>query len=523
VIAGSLNHSYALETVLADGRSAGARAAGQPGHVLPPDITAAAVNHAYPIWAHPAGDDYVDFDEDQTVKDLINAVADGFDHPELAKRYSTTAMGPSQGRMSATNALRIVVKATGGDFSDKAITTQRPPFRPVSFGLLAGRQFEPERLTAMHDWHVDNDAEMMPAGLWQRPSCYGADRDSAIVREVAAIRNGVGLIDVSTLGGIDVRGPDATRLLNRMYTLSYSTQPVGRTRYLLMTDDTGSIIDDGVAAHLGHQHFYITTTTTGSDAVYRTMLKRKQEWQLDVEIINLTSTLAAMNIAGPASRNVLSKMASDINFTKNEFPYLAVREGHINSISVRAMRVGFVGELGFELHVPRSSGLALWKTLMAAGEAEGIRPVGVEAQRILRLEKGHIIVGQDTDGLTSPSEAGMGWAVDRKKPYFVGRAALRCFEDRPLTRKLVGFELPNDTGTLPEECNLVIRNGDIAGRVTSIAHSAELNKIIGLAYVSPDDSSSGSQITIKRTDGRMLNAMVVKLPFLDPDGARQKL
>jgi len=521
-IAGSLNHCYELETVLADGRSAGARAAGQPSQAPPPDIAAAAVNHPYPIWAHPGGDDYVDFDEDQTVKDLINAVADGFDHPELAKRYSTTAMGPSQGRMSATNALRIVVHATGGSFSDKAITTQRPPFRPVSFGLLAGRQFEPERLTAMHDWHVDNGAELMPAGLWQRPACYGADRDSAIEREVAAIRNGVGLIDVSTLGGIDIRGPDATQLLNRMYTLSYSTQPVGKIRYLLMIDDSGSITDDGVAAHLGIQHFYITTTTTGSDGVYRSMLKRKQEWQLDVEIINLTSTFAAMNIAGPATRNVLTKLVSDINFTKKEFPYLAVREGHISGIPVRAMRVGFVGELGFELHVPRSSGLALWKSLMAAGKAEDIKPVGVEAQRILRLEKGHIIVGQDTDGLTSPLEAGMGWAVNRKKPYFIGRAALRCFEERPLARKLVGFELPRDTGTLPEECNLVIRNDRIAGRVTSIAHSVELNKIIGLAYVFPDDSLPGSRITIKRTDGHMLEAMVVDLPFLDPDGARQE-
>jgi sarcosine oxidase subunit alpha len=521
-VAGSVNHCYDLEAVLADGRAAGARAVGQASEPQTADTSASSVNHPFPIFAHESSKAYVDLDEDQNVTDLFNSVADGFSHPELAKRYSTTAMGPSQGRMSATNALRVVVNAAGGDFTDKTITTQRPPFRPVALDLLAGRPFTPERRTAVHEWHVAHGAEMMPAGLWQRPAYYGEERETAVAEEVASIRRGVGLIDVSTLGGIEVRGPDSVQFLDRLYTFSYAGQEVGRTRYLLMTDDTGSIIDDGVAARLGEDHFYVTTTTTGSDAVFRTMLKRRLEWRLDVEVTNVTSAFAGMNLAGPATRKVLAQLQSSIDFSPGAFPYLAVREGHVNGIAVRAMRVGFVGELGFELHVPTSRGLALWEALIAAGKSSGIQPVGVEAQRILRLEKGHIIVGQDTDGLTTPDEAGMGWAVSHGKPAFVGRTAISSIGATPIARKLVGFELAMSTDTPPEECNLVIRNGEIAGRVTSIAHSGELNKVIGLAYVAPSDSTPGSKISIKRTDGQLLEACVVKLPFLDPEGARQE-
>jgi sarcosine oxidase subunit alpha len=531
-VAGSANHIYALDAVLQDGSVAGTRAAAAalgkeaPIHLTDVvDRSAVSMHHPYPIYPHKKGKEFVDFDEDQTIADLNNAVADGFSHPELAKRYSTTGMGPSQGRMSATNALRIVAQADGGDLGGRTVTTQRPPYRPVSFAVLAGQSFEPERLSPMHDWHIQNGAELMPAGLWQRPALYrrNGDRQRDIADEVAAIRNSVGLIDVSTLGGIEIRGPDASEFLNRAYTFAYAKQPVGRSRYLLMTDDTGSIIDDGVACRLADDHFYVTTTTTGSDAVYRNMLRQCAEWHLDLTIVNTTSTYAAINVAGPLARTVMSRLDSDIDFSKDAFPYLAIREGLLEGMATRALRVGFVGELSYELHAPSSYALQLWERLMLAGANYKIRAVGVEAQRILRLEKGHIIVGQDTDGLTHPGEASLGWAVAKSKPRFVGRAAINHFESREVDRALVGFRLMESIDHLPEECNIVVDDNAITGRITSIARSAVVGAVIGLAYVSPQQSAIGSEFRIKRSDGQLINATVVDLPFFDPDNTRQEL
>ena len=524
-LAGSVNHRYALDAVLADGRSAGMNAAGGTAAESTPDAGASAVNHPYPIFPHRKGKDFVDFDEDQTVADLRNAVADGFDHAELAKRYSTVGMGPSQGRLSSLNALRIVQKYNAGNLAGASVTTQRPPFRPVSFGLLAGRSFEPERLTPMHKWHADNGAVFMPAGMWQRPAYYAGDghRSATIAAEVAAIRTNVGVIDVSTLGGIEIRGPDAAEFLNRMYTFAYEKQPVGRSRYVLMSDDAGGVIDDGVACRLGDEHFYVTATTTGSTAVFRNMLRRNAEWGLKIDLLNVTSTYAGMNIAGPNSRRVMAKLESDMDFSNESFPYLAVRQGAIKGIPVMALRVGFVGELGYELHVPWSKALTLWEALFTAGSEFGIRPVGVEAQRILRLEKGHVIVGQDTDGLTTPRDAALDWAVTAGKTYFIGKPAIGFAENRARSRQLVGFRLLDANGPIPEECHLVIRDDTIVGRVTSVARSESLGQVIGLAYVAPDQAEPGSRFQIKGDKGRRVSAQTVAIPFYDPENLRQAM
>ena len=532
-LAGSVNHRYSLEAVLADGRSAGLDATHAIGlnpdapTDTAPDPGAACINHPYPIFPHRKGKDFVDFDEDQTVADLQNAVTDGFDHPELAKRYSTVGMGPSQGRLSSLNALRIVRRHNGKNMAGTSVTTQRPPFRPLSFGVLAGRSFEPERRTPMHHWHADHGATFMPAGMWQRPAYYAgnagskAQIDEQVSEEVAAIRTNVGAIDVSTLGGIEIRGPDAAEFLNCLYTFTYEKQPVGRSRYLLMTDESGCIVDDGVACRLGDEHFYVTTTTTGSDAVYRSMLRHNAEWRLQIDVLNVTSTYAGINIAGPHSRQLLEKLKSDIDFSRDTFPYLAVRQGSIDGHSVTAIRVGFIGELGYELHVPWSQALALWETLFVAGENFGIRPVGVEAQRVLRLEKGHLIVGQDTDGLTMPRDAALDWAVKSDKPYFVGKSALAYSGTRPKSRCLVGFRLLNSCGPIPEECHLVIRDGEIAGRVTSVAHSRHLDEVIGLAYVTPEQAEVGSEFDIKVAANQLIRAQTVATPFYDPSNLRQ--
>jgi sarcosine oxidase subunit alpha len=330
------------------------------------------------------------------------------------------------------------------------------------------------------------------------------------------------MIDVSTLGGLEVRGPDAAELLERIYTFAYAKQPVGRTRYLLACDMTGAIIDDGVACRFAEDWFYVTATTSGVDVLYRSMLRWNAEWRLDVDVAGVTAAYAGINLAGPLARQVLERLDGDIDLAPTACPYLACRQGQLAGIPVRMLRVGFVGELGYEIHCPASYGAALWDMLAEAGGPSGIRPFGVEAQRVLRLEKGHIIVGQDTDGLTFPQEAGMEWAIAGKKPFFVGQRAIAVQAARPLTRKLVGFTLPS-SGPLPEECCLVIRDGAIVGRVTSAARSAAVNAIVGLAYVHPEDAAEGSTFTIKLEDGSTVTPTVAALPFYDPGNARQEL
>jgi sarcosine oxidase, subunit alpha len=480
--------------------------------------------HHWPIFPHPKGKDFVDFDEDLQVADIRNAVREGYDHIELVKRYSTVGMGPSQGRHSALNAARLTAEATGQDPQEVGHTTARPPFAAEKMGVLAGRGFEPARLTAMHHRHIELGARMMPAGVWMRPAYYGpkAERERLIREEALAVRTNVGLIDVSTLGGIEVCGPDAAEFMERMYTFAYKKQAVGRSRYVLMTDETGVIIDDGVACRMHEQHFYVTATTSGADNVYRAMLWRNAQWRLDVVVTNVTAAFAGVNIAGPRSREVLARV-TDLDLSPAAFPYLGVRSGAVANIPARLMRVGFVGELGFEIHVPASQGEALWDALMEAGRPQGIRPFGVEAQRLLRLEKGHIIVSQDTDGLTTPSEADMAWAISRRKPYFVGGRAISIQDKNGLTRKLVGFVIDDGGAPVPEECHLTLRAGEIAGRVTSAARSDTLGQTIGLAYVAPDQADIGAAFDIKVAGGRIIQGRVVKLPFYDPDGARQEL
>jgi sarcosine oxidase subunit alpha len=529
--AGSVGGVFNLDQVRADGARAGWQAAKQAGlsagaePSAPGEICAANQTHPWPIFPHPKGGEFVDFDEDLKYADLVNGIADGFDNVELLKRYSTVGMGPSQGKHSAVAAVRIVARETGRDLATMTVTTQRPPYTPEKFGHLAGRIFDPERRTAMHHRHLELGAQMMPAGIWWRPAYYGkkADRETAIREEVQAVRNNVGLIDVSTLGGLDVRGPDAAEFLNRMYTFTYSKLAVGKSRYVLMTDQAGVITDDGVACRFSEEHFYVTATTSGVDAVYRAMLQWNAQWRLDVDVANITAAYAGVNIAGPKSRQVLQKVCSDIDLSAEAFPYLGVRMGTVAGIPARLLRVGFVGELGYEIHVPYGYGEALWDALMEAGQPEGIRPFGVEAQRVLRLEKGHIIVSQDTDGLTNVWEADMPWALAKSKPFFVGGRSTQIMGKMALTRKLVGFTLDDPSLPCPEECHLVIRGGEIVGRVTSAVRSPNLGKVVGLAYVHPDDAKPDAKISIKIDGGRTIEGRIVALPFYDADSKRQEM
>jgi sarcosine oxidase subunit alpha len=525
---GSVNGRHALDNVLADGANCAADIVTSLGLATSEDRSVfrpeAKVNFDWPIFPHPKGKDFVDFDEDLQVRDIVNATKIGYRDIQLVKRYSTVGMGPSQGRHSALPTARLVAASTNRNISETGVTTARPPFVAEKLAHVAGRAFDPYRQTPMHRRHLDAGAKMMPAGIWQRPAYYGktTERDKVMQAEALHVRNKVGIIDVSTLGGLDIRGPDAAELLNRMYTFAFLKQPIGRSRYALMTNEHGVVIDDGVCARFAENHFYVTATTSGVDRIYQQMLKWNAQWRLDVDIANVTAAISAVNVAGPDSRKVVEKLCTDLDMSAEGFPYLGVRTGTVAGIKARLLRVGFVGELGYEIHVPSRHALALWDALMQAGVEYDIRPFGVETQRLLRLEKGHVIISQDTDGMTHPAEIDMGWAVSRTKPFFVGRRSVDILEAQPMKRKLVGFNLPKNSPQ-PLEGHLVLNGPDISGSVTSCEYSQTLGTIIGLAYADASQSAPGQQIPIRVEGGLVVHATVVKLPFFDPDNKRQEL
>ena len=526
-LAGGVNSKHSLAAVEADGRNAAGsvlRALSLPAGDAEQADCREAVNHPWPIFKHPKGREFIDFDEDLQIKDIINAARMGYRDIQLVKRFSTVGMGPSQGRHSALPTARLIAKATDRSVTETGVTTARPPVTPEPLSLIAGRRFHPLRRTPMHEHHVGLGAQMMPAGAWQRPAYYGdaSNRLKHIAAEAEAVRNNVGIIDVSTLGGIELRGPDAAEFMNRLYTFGFIKQPVGKTRYAVLTNEHGVVVDDGVAARIADDHYYVTATTGGVDRVYSDMLKWNAQWRLSLDIANVTTAFAAVNVAGPNSRRVLEAAGCDIDLGVEAFPYLAYREACIADIPVRMMRVGFVGELGFELHVPALMATSLWERLLEAGADTGIRPFGVEAQRLLRLEKGHIIVGQDTDGMTHPDEVALTWAISKQKPFFVGSRSVDILSKLPLERQLVGFSLGPDTPQ-PKEGHLVIHEGDIAGSVTSCEYSPTLNRIIGLAYVHPETSSPGAHIIIRTDNAVHVHAHVEALPFYDPNNERQVL
>jgi sarcosine oxidase subunit alpha len=524
-IAGSVNSLHTLSAVMADGENAAISALNTLGLSKEPlrEVTCSSnPNYSWPIFSHPKGKDFVDFDEDLQVKDIVNATRLGYRDVQLVKRFSTVGMGPSQGRHSALPTARLVASATSRTVTETGVTTARPPFSPEKLAHLAGRRFDPYRRTAMHHRHLELKAKMVPAGNWQRPAFYGAEnnRDDCIHEESIHVRNKVGVIDVSTLGGIDIRGPDAAEFINRIYTFGFLKQPVGKTRYAVLTNEHGVVIDDGVACRITDDHFYVTATTGGVDVVYRDMMKWNAQWRLNIDIANVTSAFSAINLAGPDSRKVLNALGVDFDISAEAFPFLAYREGCVAGIPARLLRVGFVGELGYEIHVPSRFGEALWDKVMLAGASFDIKPFGVDTQRLLRLEKGHIIVSQDTDGMSHPGEVSLSWAVNRKKPFFVGCRSVDIVMAQKQTRKLVGFTLPTKSQK-PKEGHLVIRDNDVSGNVTSCEYSPTVGAIIGMAYTHIKDSAPGSALHIRIDNGKSVMASVVKLPFFDPSNLRQ--
>ena len=526
--AGSLNGHFDVRERIADGRAAAAdalQALDLPGAGNAQRLARASVahSHPYPVHAHPKGGEYVDFDEDLQIKDLEIGIREGFDSIELIKRYSSIGMGPSQGKVSNMNGVRYLARYHGCAIGAIGTTTPRPFYHPVPMGALAGRRLRREWHTPMHEFHLARGADMMDTGAWRRPKSYAAGSSVAQIQaEYRAVREAVGVIDVSTLGKIELFGPDAAPLLEYAYTCGFGKLVAGQTRYIFMVDSSGTIVDDGVAGRLGDGHFYITATSTHSQTVLRQLQLFADQLSLDVAIIDRTFQLAAVNLAGPLSLQVMSRL-TNLDLGEEAFPYLALREAEVASVPCRLMRVGFVGERSYEIHCAASQAVHLWEALFEAGADESIRPFGVEAQRLLRLEKGHVIIGQDTDGTTNPFEIGLGWGVKLSKPRFHGKHSLTQLKPM-LRRRLVGFRAAAADASAPiEECHLIIERGEIAGRVTSVAFSPTVGEVIGLAYVDKALAEPGRIIAVRTTSGHLVSVTICKLPFYDPENERQKI
>ena len=468
-----------------------------------------------PVLGYQGDKCFVCFCEDQTTKDLKYAIAEGFDSIELSKRYTTVTMGPCQGRLCHLNSIRVYAKTTGLDENTIGTTTARPPHTPVTLGLLAGRPQEPVRRTSLHHRHEELGGRMMWTGAWKRPHSYGPDAGA----EARHVHHAVGLIDVSTLGKILVTGPDAGAFLDRVYPNRFSDLKAGRIRYGVLTGDAGRIMDDGTVARLDDETFYVTTTSTGADGVYQWFTWWNAVWSLDVRFVQLTGAVAAINVAGPKARELMTRVSED-DYSNDGLAYLDAKQLRVAGVPCLALRIGFVGELGYELHFPSPHAEHVWDVLLERGADLDARPFGLEPQRILRLEKGHVIVSQDTDSESNLLEAAMPWIVKQDKEFeWVGKWATQQVADRGLHWMLVGFESPS--GTLPVEGGQVVVDGVSSGRVTSVRHSAELEKVIGLAIVPHELAVDGGRFDVQ-VNGRAVPMRVHLGPFFDPAGERLK-
>lgn len=516
---GGIVGDASTEAIVAHGRATGsvaaARALGRSETaeipVLEPD--------AHPALFRARTHGIVDYSEDVYSKDIVAAAAEGYDSVELLKRYTTATMGPAQGKLETINTVAVLAEATGRSIDETGTTMWRPPHVPISLGALAGRILEPTRHSPMQPWHDAHGARPIVAGQWIRPEHYG---DAAA--EVRNVRENVGIIDVSPLGKLDLRGPDVPRLLNFVYVNKWSKLDVGSVRYGVMCGEDGVVVDDGVTGHLGPDHYFMSTTSSGASAVHEWIENWLQtsfsSWQ--VHVTSMVAAYASVNIAGPRSRELLGRLVPDVDLSADAFAYMQVRTGTIAGVpGCHMWRIGFTGELSFEIHVPAAYGLYVWERLMADGRDLGVRPFGLEAQRIMRLEKGHFIVGQDTDGVTQGYSAGLDWLVKLDKADFAGKPELAWQHERGDGMRLVGL-LTTEADVVPDEASQIVSGaGTIEGRITSSRYSPTLRRSICLGLVSPGLAVAGTVVTVKLPDGSHVQASVTEHhAHFDPEGTR---
>lgn len=518
VAAGGITGDGTPEQIADHGTAAG-RAAAE--HALGKGASSVAPlpQPAHPSLFRSSTHGMVDFSEDVSSKDLVSAVKEGYDSAELAKRYTTVTMGPTQGKLELVNALAVIAEATGKPISEVGVTTWRPMYTSVTLGALAGEHHDPVRVSSVQPWHEAHGARPMVAGQWIRPEHYG---DPAA--EVTAVREGVGLVDVTPIGAFDLQGPDVPKLLNQLYVNRWSKLPVGRVRYGVMCAEDGVVLDDGVTARLDEDRYLMTTTSSGAGGIWEWIEEWLQtvhpEWQ--VHATPVTTSFTAINVAGPHSRRLVSRLTEGVDLSAEAFGYMSVRTGTVAGVpDCLLMRIGFTGELSYELRVPAAYGLHVWEALMEAGKDLGVTAFGVEAQRVLRLEKGHLIVGQDTDGLTKALSAGLDGPVKLDKPDFAGKPELVWQKENGDGTRLVAIQTEDPQLVPPEASQILTGPGRIGGRITSSRLSPTLGRSVCLGQVDPELAAPGTRLDVRLPDGRDVRATVCEqLAHVDPDGTR---
>lgn len=544
--AGACRGATDLHQAAQQGWQAGADAAQEAGFEPPggaaPEADAQAAGALRPLWLvpHPAGPSrapkqFVDLQNDVTAADLLLALREGFESIEHVKRYTALGFGTDQGKTGNINGMGIVAQALGKPVPAVGTTTFRPNYTPVTFGLLAGPElgdgFDPVRTTPMHDWHVAHGARFEDVGQWKRPWYYpqgDEDLHAAVRREVLAVRRGVGMLDASTLGKIDIQGPDAAVLLNWVYCNGWSNLAVGKCRYGLMLDENGMVFDDGVTVRLAEHRWLMHTTTGGAARVLAWMERWLQtEWpHLKVWLTTVTDHWATTALAGPKSREVLRSVCPDVDFDDAAFPFMACREGTVAGVPARIMRISFSGERAYEVNVPAGHGAAVWAALHAAGQPWGITPYGTEAMHVLRAEKGFIIVGQDTDGSVTPVDLGMGAMVSKAKDCIGKRSLARSDTARPDRKQLVGLLTDDPALVLPEGAQVLAgapgpQPAPMDGHVTSAYASPTLGRSIALALVRGGLQRIGQRVHVGLRGGRSVTAVIAPPVFYDPQAERQ--
>ena len=546
--AGASNGHFGLTEILGDAHAMGQSAAKglgfAPKKIKAPEGASVEEGPMAPVWLMPQGagsalksKSWLDYQNDVKVSDVQLAAQEGFESVEHAKRYTTLGMATDQGKLSNINGLAILSDALDQPIPQTGTTTFRPPYTPISMGAIAGEArgevFQPIRRTPMHDWHDANGADWEPVGQWRRPYAFvraGETVHDAVMRETRNVRDNLGLLDASTLGKIIVKGPDAGKFLDMLYTNMMSTLKPGKCRYGLMCGENGFLIDDGVVARIDEDTFLCHTTTGGAESIHGHMEEWLQTewWDWNVYVANVTEQYAQIAVVGPNARKALEALGG-MDVSPDALGFMEWADGTLGGFEARAYRISFSGELSYEIAVRASEGQAFWDALMAVGADLGVMPYGTEALHILRAEKGFIMIGDETDGTVIPQDLGLHWALSKKKEDFLGkRAHTRTHMADPERWKLVGLETV-DGSVLPDGAYAVASgtnaNGqrNMQGRVTSSYFSPNLNKGIAMGLVLHGPDRMGEVLEFPGTDGKTYSAKIVSPVFYDPQGEKQNV
>ncbi|MEP6970604.1 MAG: glycine cleavage T C-terminal barrel domain-containing protein, partial [Betaproteobacteria bacterium] len=543
--AGACNASFGIGISLDEGSLAGAAAATRQGFVAKAEAYAVdemGLEPAGRFWIAETGQPvsrrvkaFVDYQNDVSASDIELAIREGFESIEHIKRYTAMGFGTDQGKLGNINGMALAARAMGKAIHEVGTTTFRPNYLPVSFGVFAGLErgelFDPARQTSPHAAHVAAGCRFEDVGQWKRPWYFprgNEDLHQSVQREVLAVRGGVGIMDGSTLGKIDIQGPDAAKLLNWVYTNPWLKLEIGKCRYGLMLDENGMVFDDGVTARLGENHFLMTTTTGGAARVLGWLERWVQtEWpDMKVYMGSVTDQWSTFAVVGPQSRAVVQKLCTDVDLSSEAFPFMSWRPGTVAGVSARIMRISFSGEMSFEVNVPSNAGAHVWQALMEAGNEFDITPYGTETMHVLRAEKGYIIVGQDTDGSISPYDLGMGGMVSKTKDFLGRRSLSRSDTARADRKQLVGLMTDEAPLVLPEGTQLTEQSTaspppvPMIGHVTSSYYSPTLKRSIAMAVVRSGTQRMGQKVYAALADGRYVAATVCSPVFYDPEGKR---